>query len=88
MAGAGGPGFQGSTSSHEKDLRDRFVEPGRIGFEYRPGGCLLVETSERQAPRALEAFARDGLIARVISSSELNAAIVVGTRPGPPTRPD
>jgi release factor glutamine methyltransferase len=53
-----------------------------------PGGCLLVETSERQAPRAREAFARDGLIARVASSSELNATVVIGTRPGPPTRPD
>ena len=52
-----------------------------------PGGCLLVETSERQAPRALEAFARDGLIARVASSSELNATVVIGTRPGPPARP-
>jgi release factor glutamine methyltransferase len=53
-----------------------------------PGGCLLVETSERQATRALEAFARDGLIARVASSSELNATVVIGTRPGPPARPE
>ena len=53
-----------------------------------PGGCLLVETSERQAPRALEAFARHGLIAQVASSSELNATIVIGTRPGPPVQPD
>jgi release factor glutamine methyltransferase len=53
-----------------------------------PGGCLLVETSERQAPRVLEAFARDGLKARVASSSELNATVVIGTRPGPPAPPD
>jgi release factor glutamine methyltransferase len=53
-----------------------------------PGGCLLVETSERQAPRALDAFARDGLIPRVASSSALNATVVIGTRPGPPARPD
>ena len=53
-----------------------------------PGGCLLVETSERQVPRALEAFARDGLIAQVASSSELNATAVIGTRPGPPVQPD
>jgi release factor glutamine methyltransferase len=52
-----------------------------------PGGCLLVETSERQAPRALEAFARDGLIAQMASSSELNATVVIGTRPGPPVQP-
>src|SRR6266581_6039397 len=30
-----------------------------------PGGFLLVETSERQAPRAAEAFARSGLATRV-----------------------
>jgi len=53
-----------------------------------PGGCLLVETSERQAPQALDAFARGGFIARVASSSELNATVVIGTSPGPPTRPD
>jgi release factor glutamine methyltransferase len=53
-----------------------------------PGGCLLVETSERQVPLALEAFARDGLIPRVARSSELNATVVIGTRPGPPARPD
>ncbi|MFE0188692.1 putative protein N(5)-glutamine methyltransferase [Streptomyces sp. NPDC058989] len=46
-----------------------------------PGGHLLVETSERQAPRAVEAFTRNGLLARVDSSDELYATIVVGTRP-------
>ena len=49
-----------------------------------PGGHLLVETSERQAPRAAEAFARDGLIPRVAHSARLNATVVIGTRrPGP-----
>ncbi|MBK5250073.1 MAG: putative protein N(5)-glutamine methyltransferase [Actinomycetales bacterium] len=46
-----------------------------------PGGHLLVETSERQAPQAVETFARNGLIPRVVSSSELNATVVIGTRP-------
>lgn len=46
-----------------------------------PGGHLLVETSERQAPEAVEAFARNGLIARVTSSDERNATVVIGTRP-------
>jgi release factor glutamine methyltransferase len=46
-----------------------------------PGGHLLVETSERQAPQAVEAFSRDGLIARVASSDELNATVVIGTMP-------
>ena len=49
-----------------------------------PGGHLLVETSERQAPRAAEAVGRDGLIPRVAHSSRLNATVVIGTRqPGP-----
>ena len=45
-----------------------------------PGGHLLIETSERQALRAAEAFARDGLAARVVSSADLNATVVIGTR--------
>jgi release factor glutamine methyltransferase len=46
-----------------------------------PGGHLLSETSERQAPRAVEAFAGAGLIPRVARSEELNATVVIGTRP-------
>ncbi|MGW9428093.1 putative protein N(5)-glutamine methyltransferase [Streptomyces decoyicus] len=45
-----------------------------------PGGHLLVETSERQAPRAVEAFTRNGLLPRVADSDELHATIVIGTR--------
>ncbi|MFE6624935.1 putative protein N(5)-glutamine methyltransferase [Streptomyces sp. NPDC057740] len=46
-----------------------------------PGGCLLVETSERQAPTALDAFTRSGLAARLIASDELYANVVVGLHP-------
>jgi release factor glutamine methyltransferase len=46
-----------------------------------PGGHLLVETSERQAPRALEIIAGCGLRPRLASSDELGATIVIGTRP-------
>jgi len=46
-----------------------------------PGGHLLAETSERQAPRAAEAVGRDGLIPRVAHSARLNATVVIGTRP-------
>jgi release factor glutamine methyltransferase len=46
-----------------------------------PGGHLLVETSDRQAPRTVEAFARHGLTARVVTSDELNATVVIGSRP-------
>jgi release factor glutamine methyltransferase len=46
-----------------------------------PGGALLFETSERQAPQAAGIVAGDGLIPRVVSSDELNATVVIGTRP-------
>jgi release factor glutamine methyltransferase len=43
------------------------------------GGCLLVETSERQAPAAVEAFTRAGLVADLAVCDELYANVVVGT---------
>jgi release factor glutamine methyltransferase len=46
-----------------------------------PGGHLLFETSERQAPQIVEAVTRAGLISRVVSCDELNATVVIGTRP-------
>jgi release factor glutamine methyltransferase len=46
-----------------------------------PGGHLLAETSERQAQRAVEIVALAGLNARVASSAEMNATVVIGTRP-------
>ncbi|MGW3010867.1 putative protein N(5)-glutamine methyltransferase [Streptomyces sp. NPDC001219] len=46
-----------------------------------PGGQLLVETSERQAQRAVEAFAREGLLPRVAESEELYATVIIGARP-------
>ncbi|MYS87512.1 putative protein N(5)-glutamine methyltransferase [Embleya scabrispora] len=46
-----------------------------------PGGRLLVETSERQAPQAVEVFRDAGLVPRVVESEELYATVVTGTRP-------
>jgi release factor glutamine methyltransferase len=46
-----------------------------------PGGHLLVEASERQAPRMAAAMARAGLLARVASDPELDATVVTGTWP-------
>ncbi len=43
-----------------------------------PGGHLLVETSEPQAPRTAEIFSRNGLTPRVVRSEELNATVVIG----------
>lgn len=46
-----------------------------------PGGHLLIETSERQAPQTAEIFARNGLIPRVARSDELDSTVVIGARP-------
>jgi len=46
-----------------------------------PGGHLLSEASERQAPRAVAALTGTGLIPRVARSEELNATVIIGTRP-------
>ena len=50
-----------------------------------PGGRLAGETSERQRPQAVEIVALAGLIPGVASSDELNATVVIGTRPGRPS---
>jgi release factor glutamine methyltransferase len=47
----------------------------------RPGGHLLVETSEDQAPLAVRAVTRSGLIPRVVGSDELDATVVIGAQP-------
>ncbi len=46
-----------------------------------PGAHLLVETSDRQAPQTVEIMARCRLIPRLARSEELNATVVIGTRP-------
>jgi len=46
-----------------------------------PGGHLLSETSERQAPLAEGVLAAAGLTARVVSSDDLGATVVIGQRP-------
>jgi release factor glutamine methyltransferase len=53
-----------------------------------PGGHLLFETSERQAPRAVAAATRGGLVPRVARSGRLNATIVIGTRPARQGEPE
>jgi release factor glutamine methyltransferase len=44
-----------------------------------PGGHLLVETSERQAPLSMEIFAAAGLTPTVAYSEELSCTVVIGT---------
>jgi release factor glutamine methyltransferase len=46
-----------------------------------PGGHLLTETSERQAPQAAEIMAGSGLAPQAATSDELSATVVTGTRP-------
>jgi release factor glutamine methyltransferase len=45
-----------------------------------PGGHLLIETSQRQAPRLLQVVAGNGLAARDARCAELDATVVIGTR--------
>jgi release factor glutamine methyltransferase len=47
-----------------------------------PGGHLLMETSERQAPRMAGIAAGHGLVPSVVSSGELAATVIVGRRSG------
>jgi len=46
-----------------------------------PGGHLLVETSDHQAPRTVEVVAGSGLVARAASPDAGNTTVVIGTRP-------
>lgn len=46
-----------------------------------PGGCVLAETSARQAPAARAAFEAGGLTARVDVCEERGATVVSGIRP-------
>jgi release factor glutamine methyltransferase len=57
----------------------RRVAAGAPGW-LAPGGHLLIETSERQAPRADAAFAASGLAARVARSPDLDVAVIIGRR--------
>ncbi|WP_149826651.1 putative protein N(5)-glutamine methyltransferase [Streptomyces tailanensis] len=43
-----------------------------------PGGCLLIETSERQAFLALDIFQGSGLAARTAVSEEMYAHVIIG----------
>ncbi|ONI85104.1 methylase [Saccharothrix sp. ALI-22-I] len=46
-----------------------------------PGGHLLIETSEHQAPLTVAAMADHGLLPRVVTSDELYCTVVIGTKP-------
>ena len=46
-----------------------------------PGGHVLIETSERQAPRTAQLLAAAGLVTRVVTDDELDGTVVVATWP-------
>lgn len=46
-----------------------------------PGGHVLIETSEQQAPHTSTAMTGNGLLSRTVVSAELYATVVIGTRP-------
>ena len=50
---------------------------GAAGDWLAPGGHVLVETSERQAPAAMEVFDRNGLPSRMAADDELGATVVI-----------
>jgi release factor glutamine methyltransferase len=52
-----------------------------------PGGHLLIETSDRQAPAAAAAFADSGLVPRAVTSADLDATVVIGMLPAQPLPP-
>ena len=57
----------------------RRVAAGAAGW-LAPGGHLLSEISDRQVPQAETALAAGGLAARVVSSADFNATVVIGRR--------
>lgn len=58
----------------------RRVAAGAPGW-LAPGGHLLIETGEAQAPAAVDAFTRAGMTARVARSRKRAATVVIGRRP-------
>jgi release factor glutamine methyltransferase len=56
----------------------RRVAAGAPGW-LAPGGHLLIETSDRQAPEAAEAFAASGLTSEVTTSAEFDATVIIGS---------
>jgi len=59
----------------------RRVAAGAPGW-LMPGGHLLTETSERQAPAAAAAFTACGLAPRIVNSGELGATVIIGRAAG------
>jgi release factor glutamine methyltransferase len=61
------------------DVQRRVVAAAPIWLA--PGGHILVETSQRQASQTAKILACNGLIPHVTRLDELDATVVIGTRP-------
>ncbi|SFD38786.1 release factor glutamine methyltransferase [Bacillus sp. UNCCL81] len=61
------------------DIHRKVAE--NASFWLASGGHLLIETSKIQAPKTVEIFNQYGLIARLIYNNELDATVVIGTKP-------
>jgi release factor glutamine methyltransferase len=62
------------------DLQRRVAKEASLWLT--PGGHLLVETSEMQAPQTFEVFSSAGLTTKVVRDDELDATVVIGTNSG------
>jgi release factor glutamine methyltransferase len=61
------------------DIQRRVAQDARAWLA--PGGHLLIETSDLQAPTTMDIFAQNGLIPRVVSSDEFDGTVVIGSNP-------
>jgi release factor glutamine methyltransferase len=61
------------------DIQRRVIAEASLWLA--PDGNLIMETSSRQSTQTAEIFARHGLIPRVVRSDELDAIVVIGTKP-------
>jgi len=48
-----------------------------------PGGHLIIETSDEQAPAAVAAFEESGLTAEIVTDDEIGATVISGATPAP-----
>ncbi|RTE10705.1 putative protein N(5)-glutamine methyltransferase [Paenibacillus whitsoniae] len=62
------------------DIQRRIVAEAHAWLA--PGGCLLIEMSEKQAPLAAKLFASQGLQPEWVSSEEEDANVMIGKRAG------
>ncbi len=62
------------------DIQRRVAEEAFLWLA--PGGHLLIETSEMQAPQTFEIFASAGLTTKVVRDGELDATVIIGSNSG------